>query len=427
MKTDTFALVGANLIDGTGSLPIENSTILVKENIIQQIGRKEDIKLPQDCEVYDISGKTVMPGLIDMHVHLVLGQLDSPVDIVGFEIPSIFGRPVPWFGILAFAHARLCLEMGFTTVRDLGDIGYSSYATIAARDAVNCGMVEGPRIITAGQPLTTTGGHADQFKPLWLDRKEGTSPVTADGVDECLKAVRERVKMQADWIKIYATGGGYLPWSYQDFNDDELKVIVEEAHSKGKYVSAHVMHDRGGTAAINTGVDTIEHGTSLSKNTLELMLKKGTVLIPTLYAPWGIINNPDSGMTEAFKERGRKVLFNPHMESIRIAYNLGVKMAMGTDCGYPPCPHGTNAKELELMMEHIGISAMEAIVMSTKNAADALRMGDKIGTLAKDKLADIIVVNGNPLDDIKVLQEKENIQMVIKDGKILVKPIHPQH
>ncbi len=210
-------------------------------------------------------------------------------------------------------------------------------------------------------------------------------------------------------------------WGLNMFTDDELKVIMDEAHSKGKPVCAHLCYPEGIISAINAGLDTVEHGTKMTEEVIELMLKKGTVLVPTVYAPWANVNRgKEFGLPDAYMETTRKHMYEPHMKSFRMAYEAGVNIAMGTDCGYTPCPHGTNAKELELMMQFSGMSAMEAIVITTRNAAETLGMGDKLGTVEKGKLADVIVVDGNPLEDIKVLQDKAKISLVMKEGSVCV-------
>lgn len=425
MPERKVALVGGMLIDGLKKVPIENSAILIRDTVIEKVGQKENVKLPEECEVIDVTGKTVMPGMMDLHVHLSIGHLDTP-PVGGFmTLPPFISRPMPWFGIMSFAYARLAFEMGFTTIRDVGDLECGGYTSVALRDAINDGIVEGPRILASGPVLTTTGGHAD-FLPQWLARDD-VKPLVVDGVDGCLKAVRQQVKMKTDWIKILATGGIMDPENKQEFNNDELRAIVNEAHSKGKPVCAHCMYAEGTFAAVKAGVDTVEHGTQLTEEIIELMLKNGTYLVPTLSAPYAIVDRgKEFGLPESYIDACRVSVFEPHMRSFRMAYDAGVKMAMGTDCGFPPCPHGTNAIELELMTKDSGMSPMEAIVITTGNNAAALRLEDKLGTIEKGKYADIIVVDGNPLEDIKVLQDKEKISLVMKEGKIYARPFNDE-
>ncbi|MBW2618633.1 MAG: amidohydrolase family protein, partial [Deltaproteobacteria bacterium] len=194
------ALMGGTLIDGTGAAPAPGSVVLIKGGVIDAVGPRKLTDLPPGCQVIDVSHKTVMPGMMDLHVHLCMGEEDLVVPRGGL-LPGL-DQPLAMHGLKAFARARRSLEMGFTTLRDVGDFGYMS---VALRDAIKAGLVEGPRILSSGQLLTTTGGHAD-FMPLWLNRSDDVVNV-ADGVDGVLKAVRRQVKMRTDWVKFFATGG----------------------------------------------------------------------------------------------------------------------------------------------------------------------------------------------------------------------------
>jgi imidazolonepropionase-like amidohydrolase len=406
----SYALVGGTLFDGTGTDSRENFVIIVTGNLIEAVGQKDQVEVPQGCEVIDVSGKTVMPGMMDLHVHLALGSTD--VMVPHGSLSPLLDKPMTLIGIKGFARARRTLEMGFTTLRDAGDVGYLS---VALRDAINMGMVEGPRIVASGQFLSTTSGHAD-FMPLWLLRTDDETNV-ADGIAGVLKAVRRQVKMKTDWVKFFATGGIMDPEDKQEFNDDELRVLVDTAHDKEKWVCAHCMHPQGTLAAVKAGIDTVEHGSHVTEEIVDLMLKKGTYLIPTIYAPFANVNQGEKfGLPKIYMDKCRPIV-DLHIKSFQMALKAGIKIAMGTDAGYTPCPHGTNAFELELLVKY-GMSPMEAIQSATKNAASALRLDDKLGTIEKGKLADIIVVEGDPLKDIGLLQKKEKIKLVMKEGTI---------
>ena len=302
--------------------------------------------------------------------------------------------------------------MGFTTLRDAGDVGYLS---VALRNAINMGLVEGPRIVASGQWLSTTGGHAD-YLPLWLARTDDVSNV-ADGVDGVLKAVRRQIKMKTDWIKLYVTGGIMDPEDKQEFTDDELKAAIEEAHNKEKLVMGHCMHAKGTLAGIKAGLDTIEHGTDLTEEIVDLMIQKGTYLIPTRAVINAIVTRGlDYGLPRNYIERFKSVL-EKSRRSFQMALDAGVKMALGTDAGFNLMLHGTNSLELEALVA-LGMTPMQAILAGTREAALALRLGDRLGTIEKGKLADVIVVDGNPLEDIKILQDKNKIVLIIKEGVI---------
>lgn len=406
------ALVGGALIDGTGKSIQENSAVLIDNDTIVDVGPRETTTVPESCEVLDISGKILLPGLIDTHVHLHIGEHDLIIPSGG--LPPELGQPLTFIGIKGYAHAKRAFEMGFTTIRDAGDVGYLS---VALRDAVNTGIVEGPRIVASGQWLSATGGHAD-YLPLWLKRTDDASNVV-DGIDDMLKAVRRQIKMKTDWIKLYVTGGIMDPEDKQEFTDDELKAAIDEAHGKEKYVMGHCMHARGTLAGLKAGLDTIEHGTDLTEEIVELMLQKGTCLVPTIAVQQAIVNKgQEFGLPQTYVER-----FAAHVEkgrkSFAMALKAGVPIALGTDAGFNVMLHGENAKELEALAGY-GMSPMQAIVAATSQAASALRLGDKIGTVERGKLADLIVVNGNPLEDLLILQDSQNILLVMKEGTICI-------
>jgi imidazolonepropionase-like amidohydrolase len=404
------ALVGGALIDGTGERITENATVLIDKDTIVDVGPRETITVPASCETLDITGKTLMPGLIDTHVHLHIGEHDLIIPSGG--LPPELNQSMTFIGIKGYAHAKRAFEMGFTTLRDAGDVGYLS---VALRDAINMGMVEGPRIVASGQWLSTTGGHAD-YLPLWLKRTDDASNVV-DGIDQVLKAVRRQIKMKTDWIKLYVTGGIMDPEDKQEFTDAELKTAIEEAHGKGKYVMGHCMHARGTLAGLKAGLDTIEHGTDLTEEIVELMLQKGACLIPTIAVQTAIVNRGrEFGLPQTYVER-----FTAHVEqgrkSFALALEAGVPIALGTDAGFNVMLHGENARELEALAEY-GMTPMQAIVSATSQAASALRLDDKIGTVERGKQADLLVVNGNPSVDVRILQDSNNILMVMKEGTI---------
>ena len=411
----TIALVGGTLIDGSGRDPVENSLVLIKGNMIQFAGPQSEAAIPEDCKFIDISGKTVMPGLMDLHVHLCVGRSDSE-QWGGGTMPPALERPWTFVGIKGFARARRALEAGFTTLRDVGDFAFLG---IAIRDAVAGGFVEGPRVVASGPYLSATSGHGNALPP-WLTRNDYISNV-ADGKDEILKFVRTQVKMKTDWIKFTATGGGTMnTWDEQQFSDEEISIIIGEAHAKKRPVAAHCVQAKGTLAAIKAGVDSVEHGVELTEESCDLMIRNGTYLVSTLSAPTLIIERgAQYGLAPARIEACRPS-YDSHQKSFRMAREMGVRMGCGTDSGLGPVVHGENAQELEFMVK-AGMTPMEAIVTATCGSAAVLRMSDKVGTLEAGKFADILVVDGDPLKDIKVLQNK--VSLVMKDGNLYVNKI----
>jgi imidazolonepropionase-like amidohydrolase len=410
IRVEAIALTGGILIDGCGGEPLKDSMVFINGKTIEEIGRKDKVRPPDGYKVIDVSGKTVMPGLIDLHVHLSWGENDL-IRWPWGVIPPLLDKPMTMVGIKGFARARKTLEMGFTTLRDVGDVGCLS---VALRDAINTGIVEGPRILSSGQYLATTAGHGNSMPP-WLTRNDVMTNV-ADGVEGVLKAVRQQIKMKTDWVKFCATSS--FTDMDQQFNDEEVRTLIGEAHEKGKRVAAHCVRAKGTLAAVKEGVDTVEHGSELTEEIINLMLRNGTYLVPTLSAVWSVLNRgKDFGYTESELKSIRPIL-EGHYKSFQMALDAGIRIGFGTDAGFT-VPHGENALEFEMMCEY-GMTPMKAILTATRDAASVLRLEDRLGTLEKGKWADLIVIDGNPLENIKILQDKAKISLVMKEGFIHV-------
>jgi len=348
-----------------------------------------------------------MPGFIDLHVHL---QNQSSRDNYskGFRLNDAD------IALEATQYARTTLLAGFTTVRDVGGNGVN----ISLRNAINRGFVVGPRIYTAGKSIATTGGHADPTNGLRKDLMGDPGPKegVVNGPDDARKAVRQRYKEGSDMIKITATGGvlSYAKdGSGPQFTDDELRAIVETAHDYGMHTAAHAHGAAGMKRAVAAGITTIEHGTLMDEEVMDLMIEKGTYLVPTLTA--------GRSVADSAKIRGyypaiivpKALEIGPQIQkTFANAYNRGVKIAFGTDAGV--FSHGKNAKEFMYMVE-AGMPAMEAIQSATVTAAQVLEMEDELGSLEEGKVADIVAVKGNPLEDISLL---EQVDFVMKEGKV---------
>ncbi|RLQ94106.1 metal-dependent hydrolase family protein [Falsibacillus albus] len=399
------------LIDGNGGEPIRNAAVLLKDGLIESAGTEAEVKVPQgQVEVVDAEEGYILPGFIDTHVHLM------------FEIGKVEEKlttPFSFQFYKAIQHMKRTLDAGITTVRDAGG------ADAGVKKAVEDGVISGPRMQISITPLTITGGHGDQWMRSGLDATlhgyPGSPDGLCDGVEEVRKKVREVLRAGADIIKVHATGGVLSPTDHPEFTQfsrEELEVIVQEAkYRRGLKVMAHAQGSEGIKNAVRAGIHSIEHGIFLDDETVELMLKHGTYLVPTLLAPVSVLESAekDGSMPSYGVQKSREVI-EIHKESIRQAYHAGVKIAMGTDAGV--MAHGTNLRELGLMCE-IGMTPMEAIVASTKTAAECLGWGDRLGTVEAGKYADIVVAKTNPLTDIQSLENNDHIVAVFKDGEIV--------
>ena len=349
-----------------------------------------------------------MPGLMDMHTHLMSQHSkDSYTERFFMEQAD--------YALRSTVYARATLMAGFTTVRDLGDNGVNS---IALRKAIEQGWVPGPRIFTSGKSLATTGGHADPTNALRGDYRRDTGPLEGviNGADDARKAVRQRYKDGADLIKLTATGGVLsLAASGQNpqFTDEELRAVVATAKDYNMIVAVHAHGTEGIKRAVLAGVDSIEHGTFMTDEVIELMKQKGTYWVPTNMAgEWVAEKAKEPGY---FPEivRPKAAAIGPAIRAtFAKAYAAGVKIAFGTDSGVSP--HGENAREFELMVEG-GMPPMQAIQSATLQAARLLRIDDRLGTIEANKIADVVAVQGNPLEDIRVMHK---VVFVMKEGVV---------
>jgi imidazolonepropionase-like amidohydrolase len=408
------AIVGARLVDGTGADPIENATLVFEGERIVAVGARGAVEVPRGARVIEADGMTIMPGLIDTHVHLA-GHW-------GFDLLRGFMTPPSLSLLHVVPNARATLEAGITTVRDAGG------TPAGVKQAIAQGFFPGPRMLVAVSILSQTGGHGDSFMPCCADMsrlligKALSSDVptgVVDGVDAMRHKVREVLRAGADWIKL-CTSGGVLsaadsPHSAQ-FTVDEIAVAVYEAAAQDKRCMAHAQSTQGIKNAVEAGVTSVEHGIFLDDEAIEMMVRRGVYLVPTLVAPMAVIEEAEArpGQLPPYAlEKSRQVLV-AHRDSFRRAVQAGVKIAMGTDTGVGP--HGTNARELGLMVEHGGMTPMQTIVASTRSAAELLRLDDRLGTLAPGKLADVLVVDGDPLADVRVLERRERLALILQGG-----------
>ncbi|HEY1353422.1 MAG TPA: amidohydrolase family protein [Ktedonobacteraceae bacterium] len=408
----SIAIVNGTVIDGRGGEPQTGMTLLIEHERIALLDRSERVHVPREATVFDARGGSVLPGLIDTHVHFLM---ESPA------LGRYLVTPPSLRLLEAIPRMRATLEAGVTTVRDAGG------TPAGLKLAVERGIVPGPRMQVAVSIITQTGGHGDGFYPCCIDLGLFAIQLTdiprtvADGEDEMRRVVREVLRAGADWVKLATTGGvlstADAPTSSQ-LTIAEIAVAVYEAAAQEKRCMAHAQGTMGIKNALLAGVASIEHGVYLDEELIDLMLQRDVYLVPTLVAPLAVVEfsqeHPDL-LPPVMAAKAVSVI-DAHQRSFRMAVEAGVKIAMGTDSGVGP--HGANGRELQLMVEH-GMTAMQAIEASTLNAAHLLHLDRELGTLEAGKLADVVVVEGDVLENIGLIADPAHVKLVLKAGQIV--------
>lgn len=411
------AIKGGVLIDGHGGEPVKNPVILVDKGRIKAVGPAGKVKIPQKATIVDMGKCTLMPGMMDLHIHLCMfnNRTFHNYRVAQWEITPELQQ------MYALFHAQLCLEMGFTTLRDLGMVNSRGLVTAemcAVRDAIEAGIFPGPRLLVAGFTYIT-GSHLELVLPRAALRPGFQN---ADGPWELRKLARTNLRHGCDVIKTCASGGGGTDKEEPDVRNmtqEELDAIVDEAHAFHKHCAVHCFTPEAHRMAVEAECDTIEHMVFHDDDSIERIVEAGIPVTPTLAhrTDHAIEIRREIGTAEFVLEKMKNI--QPScFETFQVMHKAGIKIAMGTDMGYEP-GMGSNSYELEIYCD-LGMSPMEAIQTTTKNAAEAIGMGDDLGTIEKGKIADIVAVKGNPLTDIRVLQERSNIQLVLKEGDVYV-------
>jgi len=399
----TTAVKAAHLIDPQTGSVLDHPTVLIVGGRIEKVGPSAEIKVPPGAPVIDLGPATLLPGLIDAHVHLTGDPQHAGYRALGISVPRE--------GLTGAKNARRTLEAGFTTVRNVGAGGF---ADVALRDAINAGDVPGPRLLVSGPALGITGGHCDEnlLAPEFHYHADGV----ADGITAVITKVRENIKYGADVIKFCASGGvfskGDLPGSEQ-YSPAEMAALITEAHRLGRKAAAHAHGTQAIIDATNAGVDSIEHGSLIDDAGIAAMKQHGTYLVADIYNDDFILGQGKQyGFTEEMLAKERMV-GQRQREGFRQAAQAGVKIAFGTDAGV--YPHGWNARQFAFMVKY-GLTPLEALQSATINAADLLGWSDRVGSLEPGKFADLIAVEGNPLTDVTVL---EHVKFVMKGGEVI--------
>jgi imidazolonepropionase-like amidohydrolase len=401
----TVAIHAGKILDVRTGTYASDQLIWIQNGKIKAVGKPADVnkQLPAGTKTIELLNLTVLPGLIDCHTHLTF--------VPGLAGPRGLHTSYPRSALYGAHNARITLEAGFTTVRNVGAGGY---ADIALRDAINDGDVPGPRMLASGPALSITGGHGDEnfLAPQFNYSNEGV----ANGVDGVMTKVRENIKYGADLIKFMATGGvlseGDNP-ALEQYSPEEMKAIVDTAHGLGRKVAAHAHGALGIKNAVLAGVDSIEHGSYINDEDIALMKQRGTYLVPTVFLEdWLFANYQHLGFTQSMTDKMNMVL-PIAKQNLSHAFKEGVKVAFGTDAAV--YPHGMNAGEFATMVK-MGLPPLVAIQAATVNAADLLGWTDRVGTLEPGKFADIVGVDGDPVADVSTL---EHVRFVMKGGEII--------
>src|SRR5271167_674149 len=401
----------ANLIDGLHA-PKKNATVVVEDQRITAVATNGDAPKPSANDVvYDLAGRSLMPGMVQCHYHVAYDNISNLEDID-------LKHPATMLTLIAAKNAELLLRSGFT-----GAVGAGTLHNIdvTLKRAIKNGLIEGPRFLAGGRDVVTTGDSVD-FHPTWWNLKMEGLGLICDGPDEFRKAVRDEIKQGVDIIKLYPTGGHGLAWpaDVMTMTLEEMKSAADTAHERGRKIRGHIISKRGIMAGLDAKLDVIDHCDMMDDECIERLALQETFVVPSLYFPymaveekrrtgqssWSGVDEMESGLEHSYRVLPK-------------AQAAGVKFVIGDDFGTAAMPHGDYARELEAYVKGAGIPALEVIKWATQNGAELLGMKDDLGTIAAGKLADLLIINGDPIADITILQDRKNLDVVMKGGAFI--------
>jgi imidazolonepropionase-like amidohydrolase len=418
--TNKTFLLGARLIDGVNP-PRDDMVIVIKDDRIANVttAAKAPTRRKKDT-VYDLAGQTLMPGMAFCHYHPAYDNVNSLQEIDLKHPPTVLT-------LVASKHAELLLHSGYTMAVGAGA---AHFIDVALRDCINNGLIPGPRIMACGRDVVSTGDSVDSHPKWWNLGLHGLAKI-CDGPDEFRKAVREEVANGVDIVKLYPTGGHGLPNAsdFMSMSEEEINVAVRTAHDRGVKIRGHLISTRGIKAALTAGIDVVDHGDGTDDECLELFLKQGSYLAPSLYFPSRLVSGYLSGEAPGLAPMIPELehTLENHPACVKRANDAGVPIVVGDDFGFGSLmPHGDYAKELAVYPELCGVSNLDVIRWATHNGAALQGRLDELGTVEQGKLADLLVVDGDPSKDLRVLQDRDNLKAIIKGGEFVKCSLEPQ-
>ncbi|MGV3606115.1 MAG: amidohydrolase family protein [Planctomycetaceae bacterium] len=412
LASGVTVISNGTVILGTGAAAIPNGTVVIRDGKIEYAGAAAGAPaVPPDAAKIDALGGTILPGLVEAHFHPTYFNVAALEDL---DIKY----PVEYVTLLAAHNAKLALECGYTAARSGGSL---FNIDVWLKKGIENGVCDGPRLAASGREICGVGGLMDWNPDFRKIGMEGLV-LLVNGPEEARSAVRKLVKDGVEWVKTYPTGDAASP----DTNDhhtlcmtfEEMHAVVATAHNHGLKVTGHCRANEGIKNALRAGYDAIEHGTFMDDEALELLLKRDVPCVPALQFEYAsIVHGPEFGMSQRVID-GHQETLDAGAESARMIFKAGGRLGMGGDYGFAWTPHGTYAKELTFFVKHVGFAPLDVITCATKNGAEIMGRGDEFGTLEKGKLADVLVVDGDLLKDISILEDRKNILAVLQGGLI---------